>query len=101
MPLGRLCSYAVDAEDSGPFEPGAPGVVTREDPGFAVHRSGAVPLEEHHIVVVRTGLAETVYPVLILLRHKHPVAVLARLFQGVSSGKMAGPADSAKYDVRL
>lgn len=88
-----------DAENRGPLTPGAPGMVAREDPGFAFQRFSPVPLEEHHVVVIRAELAEAVYPGFILLRDVHPVAVLSQSLHGSPFVKKSASPFSDEYSV--
>ncbi|MFQ5989603.1 MAG: hypothetical protein ACE5K9_06790, partial [Candidatus Methylomirabilales bacterium] len=60
----------------------APSVMTREDPRLGVQRPGPVPIGEYHVVMIRTGLTETVHPAMILLCDEHPVPVLFGLLHG-------------------
>ena len=90
-----IWSHVNGAKDSFAPSPCVPGVPARIDPGLRFKGTGPVQLREDHVVVIRTDLTEAVHSSVVLLRDKHPVTVLAWFFHDVSSGKKAGPADSA------
>ena len=88
-------SHVDGAKDSFPSSPGVPGVPARIDPGLRFEGTSPIQLPKNHVMVIGADLTEAVHSSVVLFRDKHAVTVLAWFFHDVSSGKKAGPADSA------